>query len=140
MSGTGVLAAVSNKVLRPAVLGAGAVFAQAKVNWTSVGANVKVAGTLGGGAGLQLTAVAWSVLMIVANALAGVPTWTERLLGRTAATKGEPISVKNVALTEVAAFRVTVHALVPLQPPPLQPVKTEPVAAVAVSVTAVPLT
>ena len=100
---------------------------------------MKVAGMLGGGAGLQLTAVAWPVLMIVANAVAGVPTWTERLLGKTAATKGEPISVKNVALTEVAAFSVTVHALVPLQPPPLQPAKTEPAATVTVNVTVVPL-
>src|SRR5216117_762484 len=45
----------------------------------------------------------------------------------------------NVAMTVVAAVRVTVQAPVPEQPPPLQPVKVEPVAGVAVSVTAVPL-
>src|SRR5262245_20596150 len=44
----------------------------------------------------------------------------------------------NVAVTEVAALMVTMHAPVPEQPPPLQPVKVEPVASVAVSVTDVP--
>ncbi len=39
----------------------------------------------------------------------------------------------------VAAERVTVQELVPLQPPPLQPVKVEPVAGAAVRVTTVPL-
>src|SRR5437867_1143788 len=45
----------------------------------------------------------------------------------------------NVAVTVVAAFKVTEQVPVPKQPPPLQPVKVEPVAGVAVSVTKVPL-
>jgi hypothetical protein len=44
----------------------------------------------------------------------------------------------NVAVTELAAFIVTVHAPVPVHAP-LQPVKVTPAAGVAVSVTAVPL-
>ncbi|PYN89530.1 MAG: hypothetical protein DMD87_05325 [Candidatus Rokuibacteriota bacterium] len=42
-------------------------------------------------------------------------------------------------MTVVAALSVTVHGLVPEQPPPLQPVKVKPAAGVAVSATAVPL-
>src|SRR6267142_1878364 len=53
------------------------------------------------------------------------------------------VSVKDccakVAVTEVAALRVTVQVPVPEQPPPLQPEKVEPAAGVAVRVTAVPL-
>jgi len=45
----------------------------------------------------------------------------------------------KVAVTVVAAFRVTEHVAVPEQPPPLQPVKIEPLAGVAVSVTTVPV-
>jgi len=45
----------------------------------------------------------------------------------------------KVAVTVVAALRVTVQVPVPLHPPPLQPVKVEPAASAAVSVTAVPL-
>src|SRR5205809_6063380 len=45
----------------------------------------------------------------------------------------------KVAVTVVAAERVTVQAPVPEHPPPLQPVKVEPAAGAAVSVTAVPL-
>ena len=45
----------------------------------------------------------------------------------------------KVAVTERAALIVTVHGLVPEQPPPLQPANVDPPAAVAVSVTAVPL-
>jgi hypothetical protein len=48
---------------------------------------VKVAGTDVRGARLQPVAVSAAVLIIVANAVAVPPTWTERLLGRTAATK-----------------------------------------------------
>src|SRR6058998_576540 len=55
----------------------------------------------------------------------------------------ETVSVKvcrvKVAVTVVAALRVTVQAPGPEQPPPLQPVKVEPAAGAAVSVTAVPL-
>src|SRR6266581_6255377 len=53
------------------------------------------------------------------------------------------VSVKDccakVAVTEVAALRVTIQGPVPEQPPPLQPVKVEPASGVAVRVTAVPL-
>ena len=42
-------------------------------------------------------------------------------------------------MTVVLAPSVTVHGLVPVQPPPLQPVKVKPAAGVAVSATAVPL-
>src|SRR5437867_7480032 len=55
----------------------------------------------------------------------------------------ETVSAKvgvNVAVTAVAAVRVTAQGPVPVQMPPLQPVKTDPVAGVAVSVTTVPLT
>ena len=45
----------------------------------------------------------------------------------------------KVAVTVVAAVRVTVHEPVPVQPPPLQPVKPEPVAGLAVRITVVPL-
>jgi len=53
------------------------------------------------------------------------------------------VSVKDdcmkVAVTEVAAFMVTVQEPVPVQPPPLQPVNADPAAAAAVRVTDVPL-
>jgi hypothetical protein len=53
------------------------------------------------------------------------------------------VSVKDdcmkVAVTEVAAFIVTVQEPVPVQPPPLQPVNVDPAAAAAVRVTDVPL-
>ena len=45
----------------------------------------------------------------------------------------------KVAVTVVAAFKVTEQVPVPEQPPPLQPVKIEPLTGVAVSVTNVPL-
>src|SRR5213083_245721 len=45
----------------------------------------------------------------------------------------------NVAVTEVAAFSVTMQVPVPEQPPPLQPEKVEPAVGVAVKVTEVPL-
>jgi len=44
----------------------------------------------------------------------------------------------KVAVTIVAALRLTTQASVPEQPPPLQPVKVEPVAGVAVRVIMVP--
>ena len=40
-------------------------------------------------------------------------------------------------VTMVAAVIVTVHALVPLQPPPVQPANVEPVDGTALSVTIV---
>src|SRR2546422_6535357 len=55
----------------------------------------------------------------------------------------ETVSVKfctaKVAVTVVAALRVTVQVPVPEHPPPLQPVKVEPAAGAAVKVTAVQL-
>src|SRR5438128_1721959 len=45
----------------------------------------------------------------------------------------------NVAVTVVAALKVTVQAPVPEQPPPLQPVKIEPATGAAVRVTGVPV-
>ena len=53
-------------------------------------------------------------------------------------TVSAKVGVK-VAVTAVAALRVTVQGSVPVQMPPLQPVKTDPAAGVAVSVTTVPL-
>src|ERR1041385_1590430 len=44
----------------------------------------------------------------------------------------------KVAVTEAAAFIVTTHVPVPLQPPPLQPAKVDPAAAAAERVTTVP--
>src|SRR5947209_11502856 len=45
----------------------------------------------------------------------------------------------KVAVTEVAAFIVTLQVPVPVQPPPLQPVNVEPAAGAAVRVTTVPV-
>ena len=44
----------------------------------------------------------------------------------------------NVAVTEVAALKVTTQVLVPEHPPPDHPMKVEPEAAVAVRVTVAP--
>ena len=44
----------------------------------------------------------------------------------------------KVAKMAVSAARVTLHVLVPLQPPPDHPMKVDPVLAAADSVTAVP--
>jgi hypothetical protein len=52
-----------------------------------VGWYVKVAGTDVRGARLQPVAVSAAVLIIVANAVTVPPTWTERLVGSTAANK-----------------------------------------------------
>jgi hypothetical protein len=72
--------------------------------------------------------------VIPAGVLVTVPSLVPALLS---------VSVKvwrsKVAVTVVAALRVTVQAPVPVQPPPLQPVKMESAAGVAVRVTAVPL-
>jgi hypothetical protein len=48
------------------------------------------------------------------------------------------VAAVKAALTDVAAFTVTVHVPVPPQPPPLQPLNVEPLAGVAVSVTVAP--
>jgi hypothetical protein len=45
----------------------------------------------------------------------------------------------KVAVTVVAAVRVTAQAPVPVQPPPVQPAKTDAAAGVAVKVTTAPL-
>src|SRR5207253_929023 len=45
----------------------------------------------------------------------------------------------KVAVTVVSALIVTMHGLVPEQPPPLQPANVEPALGVAVRVTVVPL-
>ena len=54
-------------------------------------------------------------------------------------TVSAKVGRSKVAVTVVAADKVTVHELVPEQPPPLHPLKVESLAGVAVSVTAVPL-
>src|SRR5215470_8726910 len=54
-------------------------------------------------------------------------------------TVSEKLCNVNVAVTEAAAFMVTVQVPVPVQPPPLQPENVEPAAGVAVNVTAVPV-
>jgi hypothetical protein len=46
----------------------------------------------------------------------------------------------KVAVTEVSAFRVTVHVPVPEQPPPDQPTNVEPVSGVAVNLILLPRT
>ena len=53
--------------------------------------------------------------------------------------RGPLVAVLNVAVTEVLLDSVTLHVLVPEQPPPDQPTKVDPAFGVAVSVTAVPL-
>src|SRR5438093_10969559 len=72
--------------------------------------------------------------MMPAGALVTVPTPVPALV-----TVRAKLGTSNVAVTVVAADRVTVHEPVPVQPPPLQPLKVDPAAGVAVSVTAVPL-
>src|SRR5436309_2657833 len=72
--------------------------------------------------------------LIPAGELVTVPLPVPALL-----TVSAKLGRAKVAVTVVAALRVTVQAPVPEQPPPLQPVKVEPAAGAAVSVTAVPL-
>src|SRR5207244_814751 len=72
--------------------------------------------------------------LIPAGELVTVPLPVPALL-----TVSAKVGRAKVAVTVVAALRVTVQAPVPEHPPPAQPVKVEPAAAVAVSVTAVPL-
>src|ERR1044071_3348505 len=75
------------------------------------------------------------LLMIVAKAVAAVPTLTERLDGNTAASSAVwvPVWVK-VADTLCAWFIVTAQLPIPPQAPP-QPVKEKPLAGAAVSIT-----
>jgi hypothetical protein len=54
------------------------------------------------------------------------------------ATNSGKVTVLNVAVTDCAAFMVTLQAPAPVQAP-LQPAKVEPAAAVAVNVTTVPV-
>src|SRR5438552_1416454 len=72
--------------------------------------------------------------VIPAGALVTVPLPVPALL-----TVSVNVWSVNVAVTVVAAERVTVQAPVPEHPPPLQLLKVEPAAGVAVRVTAVPL-
>src|SRR5439155_649690 len=72
--------------------------------------------------------------LIPTGALVTVPLPVPALL-----TVSATVGRAKVAVTVVAALRVTVQVPVPEHPPPLQPVKVEPAAGVAVSVTAVPL-
>ena len=72
--------------------------------------------------------------LIPTGALVTVPLPVPALL-----TVSAKVGRAKVAVTVVAALRVTVQVPVPEHPPPLQPVKVESAAGVAVSVTAVPL-
>src|SRR5204863_4903684 len=97
---------------------------------TEVGSGIAVSVTIG-----QLMSDAWQADLqsMPAGVLVTVPAPVPAL---------ETVSVKTgvkVAVTAVAAVRVTVHVPVPAQVPPLQPVKTDPAAGVAASVTIVPL-
>ena len=64
----------------------------------------------------------------------GVVLTVEGVPGATVIVTGE-LLLLNVAVTALAAVRVTEQPPVPLQPPPLQPAKVEPSAAAAVSAT-----
>src|SRR2546425_8732198 len=77
------------------------------------------------------------MLSVALAATVRVPETVAPAVGVMMEAVGGVMSV-NVAVTVVAALRVTVQAPVPEQPPPLQPVKVEPAAGAAVSVTAVP--
>src|SRR5437879_74235 len=78
------------------------------------------------------------MLSVAFAATVRVPEIVAPAVGVMMEAAGGVMSV-NVAVTVVAALRVTVQAPGPEQPPPLQPVKVEPAAGAAVSVTAVPL-
>jgi hypothetical protein len=62
-------------------------------------------------------------LMIVAKAVAGVPTCTDRLAGSTDAKSwiDDPAFGTKAALTVVSALSATEQSLVPLHPPPRLP-------------------
>src|SRR2546425_926624 len=78
------------------------------------------------------------MLSVAFAATVRVPEIVAPAVGVMMEAAGGVMSV-NVAVTAVAALRVTVQAPGPEQPPPLQPLKVEPAAGAAVSVTAVPL-
>src|SRR5580704_17811662 len=90
----------------------------------------------------QVDALSVPPLMIVANAVAGVPPVTERLNGSTAATRTTLLSA--VFWTKVAvtvSFRTSEKGpqfSMPLQSMLLQPAKVEPLPATAAKVTCVP--
>src|SRR5580704_5987828 len=89
---------------------------------------------------VQVAPSAGPASIIVANAVAVVPTWTERESGSTAATRVRlaALFATKLALTLVLAPSVTMQRAMPLKPPPDHPAKVEPLAAVAVRVTWVP--
>src|SRR5437879_5838642 len=78
------------------------------------------------------------MLSVAFAATVRVPEIVAPAVGVMMEAAGGVMSV-NVAVTVVAALRVTVQAPGPEEPPPLQPLKVEPAAGAAVSVTAVPL-
>src|SRR6266704_739182 len=78
------------------------------------------------------------MLSVALAATVRVPEIVAPAVGVMMEAAGGVMSV-NVAVTVVAALRVTVQAPGPEHPPPLQPLKVEPAAGAAVSVTAVPL-
>src|SRR3989442_27767 len=93
------------------------------------------------GAAVRVTAVPLEKLaeqvapqVIPTGELVTVPLPVPALL-----TVSAKVGSVNVAVTVVAALRVTVQVPVPEHPPPLQPLKVEPAAGVAVNVTAAPL-
>src|SRR2546425_8969891 len=77
------------------------------------------------------------MLSVAFAATVRVPEIVAPAVGVMMEAAGGVMSV-NVAVTVVAALRVTVQAPGPEQPPPLQPLKVEPAAGAAVSVTAGP--
>src|SRR5438093_1481174 len=78
------------------------------------------------------------MLSVAFAATVRVPEIVAPAVGVMMEAAGGVMSV-NVAVTVVAALRVTVQVPGPEQPPPVQPLKVEPPAGAAVSVTAVPL-
>src|SRR2546425_12088513 len=78
------------------------------------------------------------MLSVAFAATVRVPEIVAPAVGVMMEAAGGVMSV-NVAVTVVAALRVTVQVPGPEQPPPVQPRKVEPAAGAAVSVTAVPL-